>query len=120
VSGNFTVLDNLPKLFIFNNIWKNIGCKYGAVSGNFTAGQISYNCLFFCCFCLVVPLSPAQMSEFFTVYRITKPILTDFRSINLSISCLENNNFLSMIYTRKNFITKVIAAVFFQVDIYVI
>jgi hypothetical protein len=83
-------------------------------------GKFLITACFFCCFCLVVPLSPAQMSEFFTVYRITKPILTDFRSINLSISCLENNNFLSMIYTRKNFITKVIAAVFFQVDIYVI
>jgi hypothetical protein len=59
VSGNFTVLDNLPKLFIFHNIRKNIGCKYGAVSENFTTAQISYNYLFFCCFCLVFPLSPA-------------------------------------------------------------
>jgi hypothetical protein len=47
VSGNFTVLDNLPKLFIFHSKQKNIGCKCGAVSENFTIAQISYNYLFF-------------------------------------------------------------------------
>jgi hypothetical protein len=41
VSGNFTGLDNLPTLLIFHNIWKNIGCKYGAVSENFTIAQSS-------------------------------------------------------------------------------
>jgi len=41
VSENFTVLDNLSKLLIFQNIQKNIGYKYGAVSENFTIAQIS-------------------------------------------------------------------------------
>jgi hypothetical protein len=27
VSGNFTVPDNLPKLFIFHNIWKILGAS---------------------------------------------------------------------------------------------
>jgi len=41
VSENFTGLDNLPTLLIFHNIWKNIGCKYGGVSENFTIAQSS-------------------------------------------------------------------------------
>ena len=36
MSGNFTVLDNFPKLFIVQNIWKDIACKDSVVSGNFT------------------------------------------------------------------------------------
>jgi hypothetical protein len=50
VSGNFTVLDNLPKLFIFHNIWKNIGCKYGAVSENFTIHKFLITTCFFVVF----------------------------------------------------------------------
>jgi hypothetical protein len=114
VSGNFTVPDNLPKLFIFYNIWKNIGCKYGAVSENFTIAQISYNYLFFCCFCLVISLSPASMSEFFTVYSVTKTILEGSSLNKLRINCRETTIFRLGSMIEKNFITKVLAAVFFK------
>jgi hypothetical protein len=36
VSGNFTVLDSFPKLFIVQNIWKDSADQDCVVSENFT------------------------------------------------------------------------------------
>jgi hypothetical protein len=82
VSENFTVLDNLPKPFIFHDIWKNIGCKYGAVSENFTMAYISYNRLFFCCLYLVLTFSSGYLSGFLTVTGLAPPFRQDLHAIN--------------------------------------
>ena len=82
VSENFTVLDNLSKLLIFQNIQKNIEYKYGAVSENFTMAYISYNRLFFCCLYLVLTFASGYMSGFFTVTVLAQRCRKDIHSLN--------------------------------------
>jgi hypothetical protein len=82
VSGNFTVPDNLPKLFVFHNIRKNIGGKYGAVSENFTIAQISYNHLFFCCFIQFFRFLPHKCQSFLQSTVLPKLFWKDLHSIN--------------------------------------
>jgi len=80
VSENFTVPDCLPKLFIFFNIWKNIGCKYGAVSENFTIAQVSYNYLLFLSGHLA--FSHLNVRVFLQSTVLPKLFWKDLRSIN--------------------------------------
>jgi hypothetical protein len=112
VSGNFTVPATLPKLLIFHSIRKNIGCKYGAVSENFTTAHISYNYLFFLLF----------LSECLTFSRINVRVFYSlpcyqnyFEGSSLHkrrINCLETTVSRLGFLLEKRLITTVLAEVF--------